>query len=194
MITLDNRSQLIESLQDKEYRRAFADENVGVGLAFQISLMREDRGWTQDELARRSGKAQESISQLENPNYGKFTLSTLKKLARAFDVALLVRFVPFGDLAEWTVDLNSKRLTPPSYEEERQLSFYHHAGSPEWKLQAGMTSTFHVDIESTLEAVPSRDRGLVPFSVTAQPIGLSGTAFDTIVIRGKETELANAAD
>ena len=135
MISANDRREFLETIKDEEYRHEFAAENPGVALAFQINLIREARGWTQEELARRCDKAQETISRLEDPDYGRYTLKTLKQLAKAFDVALLVRFVSFGELAEWTVNLVSKRLTPPSYNEERQMSFYHIAGSPEWQTE-----------------------------------------------------------
>ena len=120
MFIRDSTLEFLDGLQDPEYRHEFVDENVGVGLAFQLRRMRKDRNWTQVELAQRTNKAQETISQLEDPNYGRYSLRTLKKLATAFDVALLVRFVPFSELAEWTVNLTPQRLAPPSYEEERR--------------------------------------------------------------------------
>jgi len=116
MITA-KRDQVLQSLRDHEYRRALADD-IGTGIAFQIRLLREDRGWTQGELAERTGKRQEAISQWENPNYGRYTLSTLKDLAGAFDVALLVRFAPFSEIIDWTVNLSAQRLTPPSFDAE----------------------------------------------------------------------------
>ena len=132
-MTSDNdRRDFLDEVQDEEYRHEFVSEHVTVGLAFQINLLRQARGWTQEELASRCEMAQESISRLEDPNYGRYALKTLKRLAKAFDVGLLVRFVSFGELGEWTVDLPSRKLTPPSYEDERQMSFYHFAGSPEW--------------------------------------------------------------
>ena len=72
--------------------------------------MREARGWSQAELGRRVGMRQETICLLENPSYGRFTLRTLKRLASAFDVALIVRFAPFGELAAWTTNLSSEDL------------------------------------------------------------------------------------
>ena len=84
-------------------------------------------------MDKRCEMAQESISRLEDPNYGRYSLKTLKRLAKAFDVALLVRFVSFGELGEWTVNLTPQKLKPPSYEEERQMSFYQISGSPEWQ-------------------------------------------------------------
>ena len=114
---MGKREQIWQSLEDPEYRRLFA-EDVGTGLAFQIKLMRDDRGWTQSELGERTEKAQETISQLENPDYGRFTLATLQKLAAAFDVGLFVKFVPFGELVDWNVNLTPERLAPPSFDQE----------------------------------------------------------------------------
>lgn len=45
-----------------------------------------------------TGIKQQAISRLENPSYGKATLTTLKRIAAAFDVGLLVEFVPFSQL------------------------------------------------------------------------------------------------
>ena len=133
MTSPDEGRDFLYEVRDEEYRHEFVSEHVAVGLAFQINLTRRARGWTQEELASRCDMTQEAISRLEDPNYGRYSLKTLKRLAKAFDVALLVRFVSFGELGEWTVDLPYRKLTPPSYEEERQMSFYHVSGSPEWQ-------------------------------------------------------------
>ncbi|MBI3967130.1 MAG: helix-turn-helix transcriptional regulator, partial [Chloroflexi bacterium] len=84
--------QIATSLRDKEYRDIFVEEHISTGLSFQIRAMREQRGWTQEDLGQRAGMAQQRVCQLENPNYGRFSLSTLKRLASAFDVALAVHF------------------------------------------------------------------------------------------------------
>jgi transcriptional regulator with XRE-family HTH domain len=118
-MTLDKRKQLFNSLSDKEYRKELAVEHVNTTLAVQIRNMREKQPWNQSELADRLGKHQESISQWENPDYGRYSLTTLKSLAAAFDVALLVKFVPFSELINDMVNLSETRLSPPSYDEER---------------------------------------------------------------------------
>ena len=115
----NKRQQLLNSLENEEYRREYAAD-VGTGLAFQIHLLREKRKWTQEDLATRMGKRQETISQWENPTYGRYTLNTLKELAAAFDVALTVRFIPFSELVDWSVNLDPERLAPKSFEEERR--------------------------------------------------------------------------
>ena len=116
MIT-DKRQQLFETLKEREYRRAFAAD-IGTGLAFQIRLMREDRGWTKEELARRIDKRLETISQWENPNYGRYTLKTLTELANAYDVALIVRFAAFSELVDLLASLTPERLAPPAFDKD----------------------------------------------------------------------------
>lgn len=128
MTTLKER-QLFESFQEKEYRDSYVDEHISLGLAYQIRALREKYGWTQNELAERTGKRQETISQLENPDYGSYTLKTLKALASAFDVALLVSFVSFNELIGRIANLTPELIAPPGYEEERQMSFAEVEGS-----------------------------------------------------------------
>lgn len=87
--------------------------------------MRDRENWSQEELAERVGMNQNAISRLENPFYGKATLTTLKRLAAAFDVGLVVRFVPFGELVDWVsstprvnTGLSTEALSVPSFEAE----------------------------------------------------------------------------
>jgi hypothetical protein len=62
--------------------------------------------------------SQERISVAENPNYSRFNLKTLKKIASAFDVALIVRFVPISELVEWELKLSSEALEAISYDQD----------------------------------------------------------------------------
>jgi transcriptional regulator with XRE-family HTH domain len=94
-------SQFFEGFADEEYRHAFIDEHLNTFIAFQIRAIREQRRWTQGKLGELcGGKAQGWISQLENPNYGRQSLTTLKALARAFDCLLDVRFRSFRDFSD----------------------------------------------------------------------------------------------
>ncbi|HZF30402.1 MAG TPA: helix-turn-helix transcriptional regulator [Gammaproteobacteria bacterium] len=106
----------------KEYREAFVESEINIGIPFQIKAMREAREWTQKELGSRSAKQQSVISQLETPGYGNLTLSTLKKLAAAFDVALMVRFVSFRELVSRAAHLSDSDMKIPSYGVDRASS------------------------------------------------------------------------
>ena len=123
--TLTNKQwAFLNDLDDEEYRQAFNEDLLGAYLALQIRTLREANGWTQKDFESIAGKKQPTISQWEDPNYGKYSLTTLKRLAKAFDVGLLVRFVSFSELANWVVDVDADRLRPASYKEEAsQLSF-----------------------------------------------------------------------
>ena len=111
--------RLIAELKNKEYRDAFVSEHIDTGIPFQVRALREQRGLTQKELAERAGMKQERISAIENPNYkNAFTLSTLKRLASAFDIALIVRFAPISQLVDWELKLSPESLQAVSFNED----------------------------------------------------------------------------
>ncbi len=118
MNTTNKHEQMWESLRDPEVRKQLIEEHISVGIAFQIRALRDRQKLTQTKLAGLLGGKQPLISEWENPNYGNYTLGTLKELAKAFDVGLLVRFVPFGKLVDWTINLTSDVIAPPSFGEE----------------------------------------------------------------------------
>jgi transcriptional regulator with XRE-family HTH domain len=122
MTTDNKREQIGESLRDPEYRHQFVEEEINVGVAFQIRSLRNRQHLTQANLADRLDVKQPLVSSWENPDYGKYSLGTLKELAKAFDVGLLVRFVSFSTLAEWTMNLTSDNIAPPSFSEEERYS------------------------------------------------------------------------
>lgn len=53
----------------------------------RVARLRNERNWTQEDLAAASGVSTRSISSIENGVYS-VTLDTLGKLATAFDVEL----------------------------------------------------------------------------------------------------------
>lgn len=130
-MTQERRGQIVESLKDKELRDYYVADHISEGLAFQIRAMREARGWTQRELGERAGgMAQERISQLEDPNYGRLSLSTLKRIASAFDVALIVRFAPYSELIDWTLGLSPDQMEVPCFDADPGLKAASPASEP----------------------------------------------------------------
>ena len=96
--------------KSKEHRAAFVASQINIGLPFQIRSLRKQREWEQKRLADEAGMLQPRISAIESPGYGNLTLETLKRLAAAFDVALIVRFAPFSELIRW-----SDRFSPDDF-------------------------------------------------------------------------------
>ena len=114
----ERRKQLFESFSDKEYRIAFVRESVSVGLAHQIRVNREFRGWSQAELATRAHKSQAFISRIENPGYGQMTLKTLFEIVAAFDAGLVVKIISLGRLAEISSSITQDGLIALGFDEE----------------------------------------------------------------------------
>lgn len=111
--------RLLAGLRDRAYRALFVETQIETLIPFQIRAMRERRGWTQRELAEHANMAQARISVLENPSYeGAVNVKTLVKLAAAFDVALVVRFARFGELAAWTSELSRDNHDVADYARE----------------------------------------------------------------------------
>jgi transcriptional regulator with XRE-family HTH domain len=120
------RLAICERMMDKEYRDAFTVADNSNTVAAQIVSMRHSRKWTQKELAEKCGMHQPQISALEDPDFENFEVATLQRVASAFDVALLVRFVRFSELArlapvEASTDplTNGMTVTIPDGEEKR---------------------------------------------------------------------------
>lgn len=87
-------------MRDFEYRHAWAEAHLNSMIAMQIKTIREQREWNQARLAVETQMAQPRISLLEDVNYSAWSVSTLKRIARAYDLRLNVSFEEFGSLAE----------------------------------------------------------------------------------------------
>jgi transcriptional regulator with XRE-family HTH domain len=119
------------------HRAKLLSSNLNRELAYQLRRLRDKKGWSQPELAKRMRTSQNAISRLENPAYGKASLSTLKKLAAIFDVALEVRFVPFSKWANWQssvgyweMGLSPESNNPKTFDEEEKDGTLRKAESP----------------------------------------------------------------
>jgi len=112
------RDQLVNLLKNKDFRAQFVSDQPNEFLPLQIRRLRERRGWTQEELGRQARMRQGRISTLENPDNKGLTLNTLKRLAQAFDVGMIVRFVPFSEFVDWMCTLSPGSFEPASFDEE----------------------------------------------------------------------------
>ncbi len=96
--------KLLEILKrGRKIRSQFVESHLNKSIAYQIRSLRDQEKWTQADFADKLGiKHPNNVSaRLENPNYGKLTLSTLKQIAATCDVALVVWFVPFSRFLKW---------------------------------------------------------------------------------------------
>lgn len=78
--------------ESQSFKKAYYNELNHLRLSHRIAALREKRGLSQAELARKVGTTQAGISRLENPNYHKYSLVTLGKVAVALGARLKVDF------------------------------------------------------------------------------------------------------
>ena len=122
MSTNSVSSQLLKNLKEnKKYREAFVAEHIATTIPFQLRAMRKKLRMTQKQLGKDAGMAPERITVLEDPNYARFTVSTLLRLADALDVALIVRFAPFSELLRWASNLSDEAVAVLPFEEEQKM-------------------------------------------------------------------------
>ena len=115
-----SRQKIAKDVADPEQRHYLVEAQIRHGIPLQLRAMREGQGWTQATLAEKLGTTQNAISRLENPRTGKPTITTLERIAQAFDVALIVKFAPFSELIDSLSELSEKSVSVPSYEYEEK--------------------------------------------------------------------------
>jgi transcriptional regulator with XRE-family HTH domain len=86
-------SFLDELNTDPDFRAHSTLARLADHLAPKIKEMREKLGLSQADLALKIGTKQSQISRFENPDYSKYSLMSLAKLADAFDCELTINFV-----------------------------------------------------------------------------------------------------
>jgi len=79
---------------DPERLESLQKEREKAHIAGQIYDMRTRAGLSQAELAERVGTTQSVISRLEDADYEGHSLNMLRRIARALNCRLEVRFVP----------------------------------------------------------------------------------------------------
>lgn len=88
------RRLLDEHLKDPEFAKGYMEELAKTKIGIEIASLREKCGLSQADLAKKIGTTQSAIARLENPNYGRASLPTLEKIAKALDAKLEIRFIP----------------------------------------------------------------------------------------------------
>ena len=112
------QKNLWKKLQSKKYRHSFVRSQIGASVAAQIASTRVARGWTQKELAKHAKMSQVRISVIEDPGYENFSIKTLRRIAEAFDTALVIRFAPFSEMLGWLTTLSPEHLAVKKFEED----------------------------------------------------------------------------
>lgn len=112
-------SDVAARFRDKDFREIANGVFIYWKIRTQIRVMREQRGWSQNELARRSGFHQSFISRFENIYYPvDITIRTLKRFAKTFDVVLKVGLCDWGSLLAEIADMSDESLRVNSFADD----------------------------------------------------------------------------
>lgn len=130
-------NRLKSDFADKEYAHSYMESHAVSRLAAQIHALRNQRGWSQEQLAAHSGIAQERISKIESADFDSLTMKTLQKFSKAFDVNLRIEFEPFSRGILDVANLNREQLEVTSREADLTSSFTNQTifvqGGGEWR-------------------------------------------------------------
>jgi len=100
-------------LTQKDIRHEYMIQRLRMEIAYQVRLIRLQRGFTQKQLAEKCHTKQPAIAQVENWNAKFPGINTLRQIAKGLDCALLVRF------ETWEEIINS---IVPDYEKDKEMA------------------------------------------------------------------------
>lgn len=107
----------------KTFRDQWASDTFSMSIAIQCREIRLQRGYTQEELAKRSGLKQSVISRIESGRWDG-TVATLKKVAVGLACVLRIQFVSHGDYIRWILTIQAEGVSlVPSYAEDAAAGF-----------------------------------------------------------------------
>ena len=87
------QSRLREDIKDPEFKKHYQEERQALKLAMKIAELRDQKGLSQQELAKLMGTSQQAISRIESGEYEGFTLKTLEKIAETTGMRIKIEFV-----------------------------------------------------------------------------------------------------
>ena len=116
------RNKLLARFRDGGYRRAYVESFLDAYIATQIKVLREQRDLSQTRLAEKANMKQSQISAMEDVNHTSWKISTLKKIAKAFDLTLVVRFESFSGVLPDIERFGREALQRASFDDDPLFS------------------------------------------------------------------------
>jgi ribosome-binding protein aMBF1 (putative translation factor) len=90
---------LQKKLKDPEFKKHYQAEGVRIRIGIRIAELRKKAGLTQVELAKKVGVSQGFIAQLEMADTDNYEIKTLKRIASAIGMTLVIGFVDVSALS-----------------------------------------------------------------------------------------------
>lgn len=99
-----------ELLKDKAVREEYEKLLPEYELARSIIEQRIKKKMTQEDVAKKTGMPQSTISRIEGLTHGLPKLSTLKKIANALDSKIIIKLEPKGRIGKYMLPAENERL------------------------------------------------------------------------------------
>ena len=90
----DFQTQLHRLRSNRAFAAAFDKKRAEAEVAFQIRQLRERKGWSQKDLAKKVGCSQQAISAIEQVGYKSHSLPLLRRIAQVLDADVVVVLIP----------------------------------------------------------------------------------------------------
>jgi HTH-type transcriptional regulator / antitoxin HipB len=90
----DFQKQLQRLKHNPVFAKAFDKRRTEAEVAFQIRRLREAKGWSQKDLAKKVGCSQQAVSAVEQAGYKRHSLPLLRRIAAVLDADVVVALVP----------------------------------------------------------------------------------------------------
>jgi transcriptional regulator with XRE-family HTH domain len=110
--------RLRNNFKDEDYRHIYTNGLIDSKIATQLKVLREEIFGTQERLAEKAGMRQARISVMEDVNYSSWSLSTLRRLAKAFDLYVDVEFKEFGTIGRQLDELSRNYLSRRPFKDD----------------------------------------------------------------------------
>jgi transcriptional regulator with XRE-family HTH domain len=118
---VNDRSKTISKLiSDIDVRTSYIRAKLGTLVPAQLRALRLKSDMPrQSDLAQKAQLHQSRISMFETPGAANVTLETLSRLAAAFKVGLVVKFVPFSEMLQWENQFSQDEFTVTKIDDDR---------------------------------------------------------------------------
>lgn len=120
---MSDRSRTISKLKESAASRAaYIKGKLSVLIAAQLRALRLGSDTPkQEDLALAANMKQSRISAMETPGAVNFNLETLVRMAATLKVALVVKFVSFGEMLRWENEFTQDTFSPVTIEHDPEF-------------------------------------------------------------------------
>jgi transcriptional regulator with XRE-family HTH domain len=140
--------------KSQDTRESYIRSKLSVLLPAQIRSLRLRREKTQAELGFDANMKQARISVLERIGEANFSIETLIKLASAFRVGLMVKFVPMSEMLEWENSFMPDEFDATPLEHDKAFLQPEHVNNQD-SMSAGLRNAMLGTQDNCADAIPA---------------------------------------